>query len=431
MKKSFTVFAAVIAIALFTNHAFAGVKSDKIIFGDDTEQTTAGGSGYYAPDSMVTVQRGTNDILSAANLRTAYTAAAALTPGGNALAADNRAVVYIPAGRYDFGTGDGSNHGLELDTEFVDLVGMTGNREDVVLTSAITVASRGTVEQTADDVKIGFLTMEIVSSVSPTMQNPDPAAYFPATALTNTVMSDVICLGNTSMGYGIPMRIGIEYAGTYTRVDGGGWSFAGGQNITTNSIASGTFTDCVGGTKSFGAGNGAIASGDFIRCNTSGGGECFGSGGNNSVANGNFTDCVGGNYCFASDWSGQDASGVFIRCIVDAYSFGNSGTASGTFIDCDGGSAGSFGSTVDSGAVFTRCSPITATQLDGTVKNCYFADGTLVNEDDELGDLASFREWGEGKDANDNWRIGVVNSNFVIQVRVSGTWTTATEFTRP
>ena len=49
----------------------------------------------------------------------------------------------IPAGRYDFGLGDvgDSNHGLELDAQFVDLVGATGVREEVILTSAIAVAS--------------------------------------------------------------------------------------------------------------------------------------------------------------------------------------------------------------------------------------------------------------------------------------------------
>ena len=102
-------------------------------------------------DTTITVERGSTDVLSAAALRTAYTAAKALTPGGNALSATNRAVVMIPAGRYDFGLGDvgDSNHGLELDAQFVDLVGATGVREEVILTSAIAVASRGTVEQTA------------------------------------------------------------------------------------------------------------------------------------------------------------------------------------------------------------------------------------------------------------------------------------------
>ena len=121
-----------------------------------------------ASDSTITVKRGTTDILSAAALRTAYTAAKALTPGGNALSATNRAVVMIPAGRYDFGLGDvgDSNHGLELDAQFVDLVGATGVREEVILTSAIAVASRGTVEQTADDVRISGLTMGITSASS-------------------------------------------------------------------------------------------------------------------------------------------------------------------------------------------------------------------------------------------------------------------------
>ena len=192
----------------------------------------------YAPDSTITVQRGTTDVLSADNLRTAYTAAKALTPGGNALAADNRAVVMIPAGRYDFVLGDvaDSNHGLELDAQFVDLVGATGVREDVVLTSAIAIASRGTVEQTADDVKISFLTMEITSASSTGSGATEAAAYFPTTALANAVLSDVICQSENSGVYA--MRTYIEYAGTYTRVTGGQQSFAGSaQRAATSLIA--------------------------------------------------------------------------------------------------------------------------------------------------------------------------------------------------
>ena len=106
----------------------------------------------------------------------------------------------IPAGRYDFGLGDvgDSNHGLELDAQFVDLVGATGVREEVILTSAIAVASRGTVEQTADDVKISGLTMGITSASSTGSGATEAAAYFPTTALANAVLSDVVCQSETT-----------------------------------------------------------------------------------------------------------------------------------------------------------------------------------------------------------------------------------------
>ena len=303
------------------------------------------------PDSTITVERGTTDVLSADNLRIAYTAAKALTPGGNALSATNRAVVMVPAGRYDFVLGDvaDDNHGLELDAQFVDLVGATGVREEVILTSAIAIASRGTVEQTADDVKISFVTLEITSATSTGSGATEPAAYFPTTALANAVLSDVICQSENSGVYS--MRVGVEYAGTYTRVTGGDHSFAGSGN------ASGTFTDCVGGNFSFGYYWWTVgaASGSFIRC-------------------------IGGYSSFGGD--GSPASGTFTDCVSGSLSFGSGGTASGTFTDCVSGSS-SFGKwgTVDAGAVFIRCHGADTHMNTGKTRACYTsAWATIDNE---------------------------------------------------
>lgn len=74
----------------------------------------------YAPDSLVVVQRGTTDAASGTNLLAAYAAAKALTPGGAALSASNRAVVALPTGGYDLATGL-----LTLDTDYVDLVALS------------------------------------------------------------------------------------------------------------------------------------------------------------------------------------------------------------------------------------------------------------------------------------------------------------------
>lgn len=70
--------------------------------------------------SYVIVQLGATDLVNAANLRTAYTAAAALTPGGNALSATNRATVILPPGKYDVAATT-----FELSTAFVDLVALS------------------------------------------------------------------------------------------------------------------------------------------------------------------------------------------------------------------------------------------------------------------------------------------------------------------
>ncbi len=76
------------------------------------------GATIYALDAVVSVRRGPTDAASGLNLAAAYAAAAALTPGGNALSASNRAVVLIPPGGYSLSST------LDLDTDFVDLVAM-------------------------------------------------------------------------------------------------------------------------------------------------------------------------------------------------------------------------------------------------------------------------------------------------------------------
>jgi len=78
------------------------------------------------------------------------------------------------------------------------------------------------------------------------------------------------------------------------------------------------FTNCTGGTSSFGGGGGGIASSTF-------------------------TNCTGGNSVFGGGGVGGTASGAFTNCTGRDYSFGSGGTASGTFINCTGG-LGSFGS---------------------------------------------------------------------------------------
>jgi hypothetical protein len=269
-------------------------------------------------------------------------------------------VVIIPAGRYDFVLGDvaDDNHGLELDAQFVDLVGATGIPEDVVLTSAIAVASRGTVEQTADDVKISNLTMEITSASSTGSNATEAAAYFPTTALANAVLSDVICQTENS---GVKsMRTYIEYAGTYTRVTAGDGGFYG--------TVSGTFTDCVGGNYSF---NGT-ASGTFTGC--VGGDSSF-----DGTVSGTFTDCVGGDYAFGFY---DTVSGTFTDCVGGDYSFGPAATVSGTFTGCVASGTNSFGGsggTVDAGAVFIRCHGAGTHMNTGTTRDCLDASNNRID----------------------------------------------------
>src|SRR5262245_49574459 len=79
------------------------------------------GSSPAAKVLKVTKSAATNGL----RLKAAYGAAKASLPNGNPLAANNRAVVLVPPGRYDLGDGQ-----LLMDTDFVDLIGVSTARDD-------------------------------------------------------------------------------------------------------------------------------------------------------------------------------------------------------------------------------------------------------------------------------------------------------------
>ncbi len=346
---------------------------------------------------------------NAQTLRDAYAEAITTSPGGVARSALNRVVVLVLPGVYDFATGDGSNNGLVMDTEFVDLIGLTSEPSEVVITSQIATASRGTLQQTADNVKIANLTLEITDISLYLGNSTDPAAYFPGGDLTATIMNNVNVIFDSNPN-SRPMRTDVNYAGTYIGVISNGFNSFG-----HNAVASGTFIDCVAVDKGFGK---TDASGTFIRC--VGADHCFGwddasgtfidcKAGDNSFgfqgnASGTFIRCEGNSYCFGFEGTasgeftdchaglagfgavgGGDpgtASGTFTRCTAEWASFGYNGTVSGTFIDCEGGDQ-SFNSTSgQSTAVMVRCRSIARTtavkNFAGRMEDCVF-EATTTN----------------------------------------------------
>jgi len=71
-----------------------------------------------------------------------------------------------------------------------------------------------------------------------------------------------------------------------------------------------------------------------------------------------------------------------------------------------------------------------AADFSGDVLN---RDDVIMEMDDAAGSGTTWQEWAisDTKNSDGNWRMGVVNSNLVVQVRVSGVWTDATAFQRP
>jgi len=289
--------------------------------------------------AFVVVETTDDPAQNAANLQAAYAEASALDPHGEALSAANRAVVIVPPGKYDLGSGQ-----LLMDTEFVDLVGSTTSRDNHHISGTSNGLDSGVLRQTADNVRIENLFV-VCTRADGSLANDasDPAAYFPESGLENTVVRNCRFLADDSNAWS--MRIAIEYAGIYEDSTGGSRAFGG------DGTASGTFTNCTGGQLAFG-GSGT-ASGTFTDC--TGGGNAFAGGG---TASGTFTNCIGVGRAFGG--FGGIASGVFTNCTAGIGSFGGGGgTASGVFTNCTG-SAEAFGGTSFSGqgtasGTFTNC----------------------------------------------------------------------------
>jgi len=321
----------------------------------------AGDFLQMSADAYVIVKTTANPTQNGANLLAAYALAKSLTPNGAPLGTDNRAVVLVPPGTYDLGTGT-----FTMNADFVDLVGLSTVREDQTIQGTSFVLT-----QTAADVRIENLVLHYtgggigVFAYRPNVTWDDGTSHTgspPQTTIRNCVFRAI----STSMRYTV------EYAGTYEDCMGEGLYTFGGNSGT----ASGTFINCTGGDRAFGGYYGA-ASGTFINC--TGGAQAFG--GYFGTASGTFTDCTGGAlYAFAGHGT---ASGVFTNCTAGDRAFGGEfGTASGTFTGCSAGD-NSFGYRGTAGGTFSNCTGGNYAfggfngTADGTFTNCTGALGAF------------------------------------------------------
>ena len=331
----------------------------------------------YAADAVVVAQRGATDAASGTNLKAAYAAACALTPGGNALAADNRAAVLVAGGKWDFGSTK-----ITFDTDFVDVIGQGICRCDcgpaitwtgqpyASVVSAIDLSNAifhwpdshlicdtddVVVEVTCRDIlfKGFFIESETSGKDALKIDNADACdkgRFIDLGFVLNAVGDEAIidgtnteiasyfenCHSRSEMFFDCVTLSG--FCKTCTGACGS-FCYGGGG------IVSGTFIDCVGALNSFGYGG--TVSGTFIDCVGEGG-----SFGGHGTASGTFINCMSGNKGFGDEGT---ASGTFINCMSGNEGFGGYGTASGTFIDCIGGAL-SFGKVASTpAALMQRC----------------------------------------------------------------------------
>lgn len=304
----------------------------------------------YSNDAYIVVETSGNATTNGTALQLAYTAAKLLTPNGAAISATNRATVVLPPATYNLGTGQ-----LQLDTQYIDIIGLTTDREAQRITSATAnTSNQGTIRQTANDVHIENIALQNTSTFGGTYTATDSAAYFPDTNLSSTRMKNVLLIQGGGQAW--CMRLGVEYSGNFQDVVSGDGSFGGGfGGVSTSAISSGTFINCVGGYGCFGGNSGSSCFGTFINCrsgnNSFGGqfatldGTCINCrAGTNSFwidatvgANANIVDCyMSGGY---SNPSSIDANAIVVNSYCDVgsvfYNFPSANIRSSLFAMAD------------------------------------------------------------------------------------------------
>lgn len=332
------------------------------------------------------------DVENAAELQAAYVTAQGMSPSAS------RITVIAAPGNYNFSSN------FVMDTEYIDLVSLDGNRSIVFNGVGTIVIDESNIF--VKGVDVGTKSFAINTSL-------------------NFLRIENCRGGNYSFGYAVEIMASSIFIDCV-----GGYASFGGEA----GIASGTFINCTGDTRAF-AGSGS-ADGVFINC--TGGLESFGSAGGS--ANGTFTDCTGGDYSFGT---GGSANGTFTNCTGGHYSFGGSsgsangvftncegllesfgnGSADGTFTNCTGGDE-SFGRYGSANGTFTNCRggyySFGKNITDGVFTNCIGGDYSFGNDAGILSGTLSNCIGGEGSFGGDD---GVLSGKLYYCRLTAGTFT--------
>lgn len=368
---------------------------------DFTSKLYQSGQALYWSGIPVMISRGAaylyvtttaDPVTNGLYLKMTYDYAKALRPYGQDLSTTNRLTILILPGRYDL-----TGLTLNLDTQYIDLVGLSTASKDQYIYGNLTTGGTGLLNQAANDVRIENLYCMGIAPAS--LAANSPFTYKPDSGTTKTVVRNCEFQGQ---GPCLPTAKSVNYPGRYENCTVGSTSFgylgdasgtfvnctAGDGSFGSNGKASGTFIDCKAGNHSFGYN--AVVSGTFNRCTAKN--YSFGYYG---TVSGTFVDCTGGDNCFGF---GNTASGTFERCIAGQsgfgvygtasgkftncsasnYSFGTFGTASGTFIDCAGASY-CFGYIGTASGLFKNCNAYGYSFGSGSSSKAGVASGTFIN----------------------------------------------------
>jgi hypothetical protein len=179
------------------------------------------------------------------------------------------------------------NSDFELDTEYLDVISLTGER-DVYITGS------GTIFVNSDNITVRGMDVDI--------KNFTITSSFQNTIIKNCKGGDESFGGSPTPPIGLPASPGYTIDSTFIDCEGGDRSFAGYGS------AYGTFINCIGGDESFG-----------------------------NYCDGTFTDCIGGNNSFAT--LGNIEGGTIKNCIAGDASFAPIGNIlqGSELIECVGG----------------------------------------------------------------------------------------------
>jgi hypothetical protein len=291
-----------------------------------------------------------NDVENAQELQAAYTLATTMSPS-----ATNRITIVAAPGNYNFETSN-----FIMNTQFVDLVSLDGNRSIIFNSSnssgTISIQSNNTFVRGVNVLTKSF---KISSGLNllrvENCQGGDNSFGYVDNGQTFTLSSTFIdCVaGNNSFGHrpniGGNSQINLNINGTFTNCTAGNNSFGYNTNNQVGSPTTLTFnnaklTNCKAGNNSFGAHvsprTGSLLAfnfSEFIDCES--GVESFGytnAGGTiQSTLNLTvFENCVAGDDSFGSC---ENEFRIFKNCQGGFNSFGSDGTVGGVFTNCLGG----------------------------------------------------------------------------------------------
>jgi hypothetical protein len=298
------------------------------------------------------------------NLIAKYNEAKILTPNGQALSNTNRATLIILPGRYTLASS------LEVNTEFVDIVGLGSQKLDRGAIAAVLIDGNVIpIVVTANNVRIkGLGTTDIAARIQ-------IGSNLPLQVFEDCVAGDN-SFGSFEFG-------GASSAGTFINCKAGNRSFGSGGS------ANGTFINCEAEFLSFGTSYdemGFNSNGIFKNCKA---GYSSFSYGDFSDANGTYENCEAGNSSFGGDGS---ANGIFINCVGSFNCFGgigtliNQGSTSGVFTNCTAG-PDSFGTNnlgaIRAGKLYNcrlTAGTFKSVTTGGLMRNCIDGNNNIVDQ---------------------------------------------------